>query len=646
MKTSFSKILLSFSLILSVSLSAHAYDYLRNGICYDIVDSELATAAVSGYTNELNGEEIIPEIVKINGKTYTVAFLKENAFAFAKSLTGVKLPNTITSISGSAFMYCSELKTVTLPDAVTEICDNAFEGCSNLASVTLPATVKTIGKSAFMSCYELVSLNIPASVTSIGEDFVSGCKKLESITVAEKNLNYTSVDGVLYNKDVTELIVCPAGSLKKDFRIPETVRSVLTGSFRNVINLNSLMIPASVNQISDSAIMGCQNLVSIAVADDNSVYASDDGILYDKNKTLLILCPQAKTNVIIPATVITIGNSAFSFCGAITSLNIPESVTSIGTWAFSGCSNLAAVTIPGSVTAIGDGAFNNCSSLTEIKIPESVTAINGSTFSFCANLKTLSIPESVTTIGDFAISDCRSLTNITIPSAVTSIGMGAFNNCSSFSEIELPGKITTISDRLFYGCSGLTKVEIPSSVTSISRDAFSGCSSLKTVTIPNSVTGIGNNAFAYCSALTELRIPESVVTIGNWAFTGVKFSSVYCEWSTPISCDEAVFSDYNATLYVPKGYTPAYKSVTPWSGFANVAEYDYSGISETEAPNISILVKDGVITVDGLGEGETITVYDLQGHIVYTGNAATTDRLTKGIYIVRSSSTSVKITVK
>lgn len=131
-----------------------------------------------------------------------------------------------------------------------------------------------------------------------------------------------------------------------------------------------------------------------------------------------------------------------------------------------------------------------------------------------------------------------------------------------------------------------------------------------------------------------------------WAFTGVKFSSVYCGWSTPISCDEAVFSDYNATLYVPKGYTPAYKSVTPWSGFANVAEYDYSGISATEAPNISILVKDGVITVDGLGEDETITVYDLQGHIVYTGNAATTDRLTKGIYIVRSSSTSVKITVK
>lgn len=646
MKTSFSKILLSFSLILSVSLSAHAYDYRRNGICYDIVDSELATAAVSGYTNELNGEEIIPEIVKINGKTYTVAFLKENAFAFAKSLTGVKLPNTITSISGSAFMYCSELKTVTLPDAVTEICDNAFEGCSNLASVALPEGVRTIGAGAFMSCSELIALDIPASVTSIGEDVVSGCKKLESITVAEKNLNYTSVDGVLYNKDVTELIVCPAGSLKKDFRIPETVRSVLAGSFRNVINLNSLMIPASVNQISDSAIMGCQDLVSIAVADDNSVYASDDGILYDKNKTLLILCPQAKTNVIIPATVITIRNSAFSFCGTIISINIPESVTSIGTWAFSGCSNLNTVTIPGSVTTIGDGAFNNCSSLTEITIPESVTAINGSTFSFCTNLKTLSIPESVTTIGDFAISDCRSLATVAIPSGVTSIGMRAFDNCSSLTDIELPSKITSISDGLFFGCTSLTNVEIPSSVTSISRDAFSGCSSLKTVTIPNSVTGIGNNAFAYCSALTELRIPESVVTIGNWAFTGVNFSSFYCEWEAPISCDESVFSDYNATLYVPKGCSDTYKSVVPWSNFKNVAEYDKSGVSDRETDNISISVKDGVLTIVGLDNDETISVYDLQGHVVYTGNAHTTDRLANGIYLVRSSSITIKITVR
>lgn len=646
MKTSFSKILLSFILILSVSLSAVANDFLHNGIYYDIEDSELAKVAVSGYTDAATGEVIIPETVKINGKTFTVTSIKENAFAFARSITAMRLPSTVTLISRGAFLYCSQLRDITIPESVIEIGAEAFDGCSSLASVALPEGVRTIGAGAFMSCSELIALDIPASVTSIGEDVVSGCKKLESITVAEKNLNYTSVDGVLYNKDVTELIVCPAGSLKKDFRIPETVKSVLAGSFRNVINLNSLMIPASVNQISDSAIMGCQNLVSIAVADDNSVYASDDGILYDKNKTLLILCPQAKTNVIIPATVITIGNSAFSFCGAITSLNIPESVTSIGTWAFSGCSNLAAVTIPGSVTAIGDGAFNNCSSLTEIKIPESVTAINGSTFSFCANLKTLSIPESVTTIGDFAISDCRSLATVAIPSGVTSIGMRAFGNCSSLTDIELPSKITSISDGLFFGCTSLTNVEIPSSVTSIGRDAFSGCSNLTSVTIPNSVTYIGESAFTYCSALTELKLPESVVSIGMWAFTGVNFSSFYCEWETPISCDESVFSDYNATLYVPKGCSDAYKSVVPWSNFKNVAEYDKSGVSDRETDNISISVKDGVLTIVGLDNDETISVYDLQGHVVYTGNAHTTDRLANGIYLVRSSSITIKITVR
>ena len=180
-------------------------------------------------------------------------------------------------------------RSLTLPDAVTEICDNVFEGCSNLASVTLPATVKTIGKSAFMSCYELVSLNIPASVTSIGEDFVSGCRKLENITVAVNNENYASVDGLLYNKGVTELIVCPPGSLIKDLVIPATVKTVLTAALYRVNSLNSLTIPASVTEISGSAISGCSNLASITVADDNSVYASDDGILYDKKNFVNIM---------------------------------------------------------------------------------------------------------------------------------------------------------------------------------------------------------------------------------------------------------------------------------------------------------------------------------------------------------------------
>ena len=219
--------------------------------------------------------------------------------------------------------------------------------------------------------------------------------------------------------------------------------------------------------------------------------------------------------ITIPSTVTTyngttysvtsIGEGAFLWCSALTSVTIGNSVTSIADAAFADCSSLTSITIPNSVISIGDYAFRNCSSLTSITIPERVATIGESAFHGCSSLTSVPIPTSVTSIGDYAFRNCSSLTSMVVETGNTIYD--SRDNCNAIIE--------TATNTLIAGCQNTT---IPNSVTSIGESAFENCDALTSVTIPNSVTSIGESAFEDCSALTSVTIGNSVTSIGESAF--------------------------------------------------------------------------------------------------------------------------------
>lgn len=368
---------------------------------------------------------------------------------------------------------------------------SAYRGI--VLAVDLADGITEIPYHAFYNCSQLTTVEIPASVTDMGKnDVFEGCSKLESITVADGNDNYFVEDSVLYgyakdddgNKIEDEFValICPPGKsgsvTLKDGTVEiggsafeactrltgvtlnEGLKRIGSNAFGGS-GLQNVTLPASLTSLGNGVFDNCAGLTSVTVADGNEDYSAQDGVLYNKNQTELLLYPAARPS------------EAFT---------IPNSVTHIASYAFKGARYLQTVTA-GDLTSIESSAFMNCEALTSFSA-KSLGEVKLQAFYQCAELETFTLEDedSLKTIGNDAFSRCSSLTAAPIAGA-TSIEEGAFQDCTALTSLDFckTGNVS-IGKNAFSGCTGLTDLTFPASVTSIGYSAFGGCNKVTVIT--------------------------------------------------------------------------------------------------------------------------------------------------------------------
>ena len=520
------------------------------------------------------------------------ALMMTSAFSVLP-VSAAEVESNTSAVSSDENFISGDYEYTFLDDGTVEI--SKYIGSDK--EITIPDTidgkkVTSIGNYVFENCIGLESITIPENITNIEHMAFYYCTNLESINVDVNNNIYSSIDGVLFNKEQDKILFFPYNK-SDSYEIPDSITSIGDMAFFGCYNLTNIIIPDSVTSIGNWAFKSCSSLTNITIP--NSVTSIGERAFSG--------CANF-TSITIPDSVTSISDSTFRYCYKLTDIIIPNSVTSIGFFAFEAC-DLTNITIPNSVTSIGGAAFRYCTRLANITISNSVTSIYLETFRSCSSLTSIIIPDSVTSIGNAAFADCSSLTNITIPNSVTSIGGWAFEGCSSLTNITIPNSVTSIYLETFCSCSSLTSIIIPDSVISIGNKAFYGCTNLTSVTIPKSVTSIGNKAFYGCTNLTSITIPKSVTSIGDYTFTDCNNLTIYGYKNSYV---EEYAKTNNIKFAVVNSLTDTNTNITVSGVMQNDAVLNVTKLENTFKNSVATyditLQKDGaVIQPDG-----TITV--------------------------------------
>ena len=395
--------------------------------------------------------------------------IHKGQFEGCKYIESITFKGDITEIGDSAFKGCTSLKTVTMPNSVTSIGDKAFMDCTSLENVVLSSNLDTIGEYAFSGCESIAKIVIPDDVTSIGNFAFNGCNSLQSMITpfayqGDPEDYTTSVPFcVLFNEDYT----VPT-SLKKVIITKGTY--IGPEAFAECIDVEEIVLPATITKIYHSAFMYCVSL----------------------------------KNINIPDSVTSIGSGCFDHCSSLTYISIPNAITVIPNAAFSECTSLRYVNAP-SVTRFDEGAFSGCVSLSEIYLPTDFSMTFGRhAFYNCRALEYMEMNNG--TIGGYAFAG-SGIQSIVFKGSEVTVDYYAFNNCHYLSSFCVMNKNATVSigHNAFRNCITLEEIVITEH-TSVEYAAFKNCHSLSTVYFT------GNDAAAWDSLKATFQDGNEVLT--------------------------------------------------------------------------------------------------------------------------------------
>ena len=503
------KMILAVAVMLATLFTTRAADFMVDSIAYNIIgDGEVEVTKLDGGV-KYHGEVYIPATVVNDGVTYQVTGISSQAFYTCRDLTLVDIPEGITEIKSEALYYCTSLEFLYLPNSLVKLGGFAFGHCSKIPSVYIPRNVAVIDGNVF-----------------------SGCSSVTAYMCSGMNDHYRVVDGVLYTKDMTELVSFPAGSSTTTFDIPGTITKVHNTAFYYAENLTEINFSENVKWVGYSALRGCSGL----------------------------------TQVVFNDAITHIGPACMSYCDNVTYVHLPASLDTLDNTVIGDMPSLKEVTIPRNVKYIADFGCVNSRSLEHIYFEEG---------------------SCLQAIGSRVFEDCISLESFDMPNTVTSIGGQIFGSCSSLKSVHLSDNLTEMGSSVFYECTSLRECEIPSGVSLVRNSVLSYCSSLERVKIGdkdavNCSTTLANTIMSNVHSLTRVELGANVDSLTSHAINDHNIKVVICWNTVPPRCSRYWSSFYpapsaNAVLYVPKASIEAYSTAYTWKDFASIAAIEDVG---------------------------------------------------------------------
>lgn len=504
---------------------ASAEDYsdflVENDFEYSL-SADGSSATIAGYVgNEAN--IVIPDT--LGGAP--VKSIHHDAFYTHYQLESVKLPESLEYIGPHAFEG-TRIKSIDVPKNVSDL-SGAFNFCVDLEEINVSAEnpfylsedgVLYNRDKTVLVCYpdgkNETSFTVPDSVEEI-DYFRDGFRgALEEINVSEKNNYYSSVDGILFNKDKTKLEVYPSAKTDTKYIIPDTVKELSMYAFINCFYLENVVIPDGVTQIPYGAFFTCQRLRTVTIPKtveriDSAFgwceFISDVrfGGTTDEWNKLKTANEGNEYNYPLFYSKVTCSDGDVAATPYEYLVNKDGKTITITHYH----GDFAEIEIPSTIDGMPVSSLGEY--ITEIG-EYSMSAMDYATFMNRPNLKKVTIPDTVTTIGAQCFDGCTELSDVIIPNSVTSIGGYAFNDCSSLESINLPKNLTGIAGCTFMR-SGLKNIEIPDGVTGFGQNAFAFCENLESVTIPKSVTFVNFAAFNECTAVETVNYAG---TMAEW----------------------------------------------------------------------------------------------------------------------------------